>query len=284
MAGVISEVGFLGSEIHYFELPHRNDFKTDGNALTGFLANQYRNLCEKLEISLGQKFSTERFAKTVEKVNRLRRLIKEIKTICAESELNPMGASEMLNIEFSALSYYGDLDECILLMEDIRTEMSTRRRNRTGYSRQDLRIVWVTPTADLLLLNYAEELGGRIVGTEYLINQTTPMFRTGCDPFISLAEAQTQSSLMGSSEYRVKLVLDQVQSCRADGVIISGIFGSSHCPYETAPIIDELRSREIPVLAFDVVAPGKKRLQSQILNRMSAFMESLQMRRRVHVG
>ena len=283
MAGVISEVGFLGNDIHYFELPQRNDFASNETALVDFLAGQYKLLCEKLEFALGQKFSPERFRITVEKVNRLRSLIKEIKTISSESELNPMGASEMLNVEFSALSYYGDLDECILVLEEVKDEMSRRLMNNTGYANQDLRIVWVTPTADLLLLNYAEELGGRIVGTEYLINQTTPIYRTDCDPFISLAEVQSQSSLMGSSDFRAGLILEQVEKCRADGVIISGIFGSSHCPYETAPIIDELRSREIPVLAFDVVAPGKKRLQSQILNRMNAFMESLQMRRSLHV-
>jgi benzoyl-CoA reductase/2-hydroxyglutaryl-CoA dehydratase subunit BcrC/BadD/HgdB len=89
---------------------------------------------------------------------------------------------------------------------------------------------------------------------------------------------------MGSSDFRVKLVLEQLAKTEADGVIISGVFGSTHCPYETTPIVDALREREIPVLAFDVVAPGKLRLQSQIFNRMEAFVESLKMRRRCHAG
>jgi len=63
-------------------------------------------------------------------------------------------------------------------------------------------------------------------------------------------------------------------------VIISGVFGSSHCPYETSKIIDEVRQQNIPVLSFDVAAPGKIRLQSQIFNRMEAFMESLRFRKR----
>jgi len=33
------------------------------------------------------------------------------------------------------------------------------------------------------------------------------------------------------------------------------------------------------VLAFDVVAPGKQQMQSQIFNRMAAFMELLRERR-----
>ncbi|MBU1651183.1 2-hydroxyacyl-CoA dehydratase family protein, partial [bacterium] len=69
-----------------------------------------------------------------------------------------------------------------------------------------------------------------------------------------------------------------------DGVIISGIFASTHCPYETRPIIDAVRKEGVPVLAFDVVAPGKKQLQSQINNRMEAFIESLRMRRSRRAG
>ena len=62
---------------------------------------------------------------------------------------------------------------------------------------------------------------------------------------------------------------------------MSNIFASSHCAYETGIIKNRIRSElDIPVLAFDVVAPGKQRMQSQILNRMSAFMELLRERRK----
>lgn len=133
-------------------------------------------------------------------------------------------------------------------------------------------------------MNYVEDLGGRVVGSEYVINQSTPLFDEQRDPFEALAEAHLNGSLMGNSKYRVNLILDQVRRTEADGVIISGIFGSTHCPYETTPIVDSLRRMRIPTLSFDVVAPGKIKLQAQTFNRLEAFMESLQARRRAHAG
>ena len=280
MAAVISEAEFLGNEIHYFELPHRHDDGSETAALKKMLTRQYRELCSELEKKFGQKFSEIRFFDTLKKVNQARSLIAETKHILAQAPLNPMGAVEMMNVEFSALSYYGDLDECLLCLREVRDEVKSRLEQGRGYCGQNLRLVWITPPADPLLMNYAEDLGGRVVGSEYLINQTTPLLGTDGDPFEILAQAHLSASLTGSSDFRVKLTLEELERTGADGVIISGIFGSSHCPYETIPIMNALRERNIPVLAFDVVAPGKKKLQSQILNRIQAFMESLQARQR----
>lgn len=88
-------------------------------------------------------------------------------------------------------------------------------------------------------------------------------------------------SLIGSSARRAERVIQDAQEARAEGVIISSIFASSHCASEDRIIAEEVRkSLDIPVLAFDVVGPGKQRQQSQILNRMQAFIEVLRARRR----
>ena len=284
MAAVISEAGFLGHELFYFELPHRDNDNLESERMVSFLKEQYARLSAYLEDKTGIQFCENRFFDTLGKVNRIRQSIQSIKKMCAEAEYNPLGGIEMLNLEFAPLSYYGDLDECVLVLEDMEKEVTRRMRANIGYANQFIRLVWITPPADPILMNYIEELGGRIVGSEYLINQTTPIFRTEGDPFEILAEAETESSLMGSSDFRAKLAVKQVERGKADGVIISGIFGSSHCPYETAPIIAAMRARKIPTLAFDVVAPGKKQKQSQILTRMEAFMDSLRMRKALHEG
>ena len=355
MNAVMSEVEHLGHNIHYFELPYRNEQPKDRERLKGFLTDQYAKLCEKLELVTGEKFSPDRFAETVSKVNRLRGAIADLKGMLGcdadsppfipphkwggesddvppfksdvsrchtpscdsnsnestgrrgrlparignslDSHLrgndkpsragrrprlpeNAMGAIEMLNVEFAPLSYYGDLDECIEVIEDVRDTVKSRQSRGVGYSGQDVRLVWVTPSADPQLMNYIESLGGMIVGSEYLINQTTPQLLKDVDPFESLTEAHLSGSLMGSMSYRTQLVLEQIEKSAAEGVIISGVFGSSHCPYETTPIIKAVRRKGIPVLAFDVASPGKIMMQSQIYNRMEAFMESLKTARR----
>jgi len=280
MAAVISEAQFLGTPVHYFELPHRSGEPSSGNTLKDFLQHQYHQICMALEKTFQTEFSSAAFRDTVEKVNLIRSLIREMKVILSESDKNPMGAVEMMNVEFSALSYYGDLDECTLCLQDMRDEIKRRQEAGTGYDGQNLRILWITPPADPLLMNYIEDLGGRIVGSEYLIHQTTPVIDNTIDPLEALAQAHLSATLMGSSDFRIELILGELQRTKADGAIISGIFGSSHCPYETQPIMNALRRKAVPVLSFDVVAPGKKKLQSQIFNRMDAFMESLKARKR----
>ncbi|MCX6639916.1 MAG: 2-hydroxyacyl-CoA dehydratase family protein [bacterium] len=284
MAAVMSEVDRMEIPIYYFELPPRSDVVSDQTRWVNFLGVQYGALTSRLEEVTGAAFSVERFRAAVLKVNRLRRLIAEIKKYAASLGPNPMGAVEMMNVEFAALSYYGDLDECVEVLQDFKDCVQSRAAAGEGYRGQELRIVWVTPPADPLLMNYVEELGGRVVGSEYVINQTTPILKEEGDPFTILAEAQLAASLAGSTAFRVKLILEQLKSAGADGVIISGIFGSSHCPYETIPIVEALRKQNVPVLSFDVVAPGKMRLQSQIYNRIEAFMESLRARKRRHAG
>jgi benzoyl-CoA reductase/2-hydroxyglutaryl-CoA dehydratase subunit BcrC/BadD/HgdB len=279
MSAVISEAELLGNEIYYFELPLRNETGNSGD-WKEFISDQYRRLCKYIEKVLNIPFSNENFFNTLKKINHMRKLIADISELNSQSEFCPMGAIEMMNAEFSALSYYGDPDECAEVLNDLKREMEFRADNNIGYSENDLRLVWITPPADPLLLNYAEKLGGRIVGTEYLINQTKSTFKTEGDPFEILAENQLQSTLIGSSDYRVNLILEQVTRTQAEGVIISGVFGSSHCPYETAPIVEALHKTGTPVLAFDVVAPGKDYLQSQIFSRMEAFMETLRARKR----
>jgi benzoyl-CoA reductase/2-hydroxyglutaryl-CoA dehydratase subunit BcrC/BadD/HgdB len=284
MAAVMSEAERLGTDVHYFELPHRGETADKKQRLISYLADGYRGLAQKLGEITGASFCEESFRTTLKKVNLVRTLIAEIKQHSASGSRNPMGALEMLNAEFSALSYYGDLDECLEVLREFRDTVKDRAQRGIGYDGQDLRLVWVTPPADPLLLNYAEELGGRIVGTEYLIQQSIPHIRGDGDPFTALAEGHVHSTLMGSTRYRVELVLERVLATGADGVIISGVFASTHCPYETAPIIKALRERGIPGLSFDVVAPGKIRLQSQVYNRMESFMESLRTRKKRRAG
>ncbi len=279
MAALMGEVERLGHDIHYFELPHRSDNPVDRERLIGFLAGQYADLCVKLERTLSCRFNPKAFKRTVEKINRLRGGIADLKRLVAGAERNPMGAAEMMNIEFAALSYYGDLDECLTVLEDLRDTVRRRVEYGEGYEGQELRLMWITPPADPLLLNYAEELGGRVVGSEYVINQSKPQINTVGEPFRSLAEAHVEGSLMGTTGFRTQLALREAKACRAEGAIISGVFGSTHCPYETAPIINAFRAEGFPTLAFNVVTPGKIRMQSQIYNRLEAFLEALRARR-----
>lgn len=280
MAAVYAGIEALGYDIHYFELPERDDTSLQPcrNDLRDFLAHEYSVVAGKMETLTGASFDINRYKEVRGKINHLRSAISRMKQLSAQAENTPMGALEMIYAEFAGLSYYADMDECIEVIDEITEEMELRSKLLSGYCGREVRLVWVTPPADPSLLVQAERLGCRIVGSEYLIQQSKPIIPDAL-PFQSLAEAQLSGSLMGSTSYRIKLIEEEIRAGGADGVVISGIYGSSHCPYETSPIINQLRSLNIPVISFDVTPPGRRREQAQMLNRLEAFVEMLKGRK-----
>ena len=148
-----------------------------------------------------------------------------------------------------------------------------------GHEGAPLRVVWVTPPADPLLLVFAEDLGLRVVGTEYVINQALYEIAEDEEPIAALAENLLNASLAGSSRARAQSVICQARQYKAEGIVISGILGGSHCAFETS-LIQEYVARELdlPVLAFDVPAPGPA-VSSQVRTRLEAFVELLRARR-----
>lgn len=293
MAAVMQGIQRLEHHVHWFELPHRKDNypwfsaerfrKTDSHGveyqefIKDFLVKEFLTLIPALENTTGSQYNAAKLQEAIRKTNKLRNLINEIKDITFTAARSPIPALEIMNIEFIALSAYSDLDEATGILEHIKATIVERVAKNQGVTEEDaLKIVWVTPPADPLLLNYLEDLGGRLAGTEFVINQALYPLLLNDEPINSLADGMLNASLIGTSKARAREIVRQARRFRAEGVIISNIFASSHCAFETAIIKDYVRSTlNIPVLAFDVVAPGKQMMQSQILNRMTAFMELL---------
>ena len=298
MAAVMQLTERLGHKIHWFELIHRknkqdhfkrlNTSKTDSHSveyqkgLKDFFINEFKNLIPLLEDISGTGFNKVNLKTSIQKINLMRELVQDIREITFSSDRAALPALEIMNMEFMALAGYSDLEESIDILKHLRDTVSERRKRNIGTSAENaLRIVWVTPPADPLLLNYMEDLGGRLVGTEFVINQALFPLKLNGDPVSSLADGLINASLMGMAKARADEVISQAEKYNAEGVIISNIFASSHCASETFIIKNEIQNRlNIPVLPFDVVAPGKKQMQSQIFNRMSVFMELLRERRK----
>jgi benzoyl-CoA reductase/2-hydroxyglutaryl-CoA dehydratase subunit BcrC/BadD/HgdB len=73
--------------------------------------------------------------------------------------------------------------------------------------------------------------------------------------------------------------MKQARERRAEGIIISGILGGSHCAMETRLISDIVKQElDLPVLEFDV-APPSNEIGRQLQTRIDAFLEVLRSRR-----
>ena len=244
------------------------------------LVSKYRTLLTKIEEATGKQVTEEALAASIDRSRRLRETIRAIRKSVAEAPLRPLPAAETLLVEFAATHAYGDPEECQSILDGVLELVREREAAGVGFGAEDdVRVVWATPPPDPLLHVLLESHGGRVVGTEYLIAGALAPLPEG-DPVESLARAFLAGSLLGSSAARARYVVEETKRTAAEGVVISNLFGSSHCGAET-PVLRRAVEEEcgVPVLTFDVPKPARE-ISSQVRNRLQAFLEALRQRRR----
>jgi hypothetical protein len=298
-------VAGMGYPVFWFELPLRKDggqgVKGSGvqglkgsceafartragteyqTAARELLVAQFERLRGELSKVLGCELGEATLRASIREVNVVRRRMRRIREKVHGAEAMVFPALEMMVLEFGNLHFYSDIREWEAILEDVEETVVRRLARREFLGSPDaLRVVWVTPPADPLLLVFAEDLGLRVVGTEYVINQALHEFAEDREPITALAENLLNASLIGSSRARAENVICQAREYKAEGVVISGILGGSHCAFETGLITDYVtRELDLPVLAFDVPAPGSS-VSSQVRTRLEAFVELLRARR-----
>ncbi len=286
MAAVIQGAYGLEYPFFWFEIPHRPDLpgkpQEDQSYLQQFIHRQLLALISTLEEVSGTKYSEENLVRTIRKINRFRQALERTRKQAYLAPRAALPALEMMTLEFMGMAFYADLDEAVDIAEHLAD--TAERRQREGQfitSPEALRVFWVTPPADPLLLNHIEALGGQVVGSEYLIEQIRAPLGEDLPPLEAIAQGVMNMSLIGTSARRAQRVAEEARQAGAEGIIISSIFASSHCASENRLIAQEVRRLlDIPVLIFEVVSPGKERQQSQIVNRLQAFTEVLKARRK----
>lgn len=289
-SGVEQLVADIAPSVLWLELPYRRlcqGLPESRQTRTGmFYEAQSRDLMvtelervkERLQELTGRRLTTEELQAGIRRTNRLRRMVAELRELAYRDAVLP--ALEMMIVEFGNLHGYSDPDEWEQVVAHLL--LTARQRRQAGQRvmpESALRLVWVTPPADPLLLTFIEDRGARVVGTEYVINQALVPIDEEKEPLAAIAESFLAASLIGTSRQRAELVVYQAQRNDAEGVVISGILGGSHCAMEARLIAERVRVElGLPVLEFDVAPPAHE-IDRQLCTRIDAFLELLRSRR-----
>ena len=264
-------------EMLWVEMPMRCEMGQMGS-MRPMLVQEYQRVVERMEKLTGHHVSDDELRQSVLAANRVRKLVKRLRELAFRQGVLP--ALEMMVIEFGNLHYYSDITEWTAVLEHLLATAEERAaKGERVLSEGALRVVWVTPPADPLLLTYVEDHGARVVGTEYVINQALEVIDESKPGLEAIAESFMAASLIGNSRARAQSAIDQAREHGAEGVIISGIFGGSHCAMEGRLIADYVKAElDLPVLEFDV-APPSNEIGRQLQTRIDAFLEVLRSRR-----
>lgn len=235
-----------------------------------------------MEELTGVSCTEEMLRKSVSRFNRLRGLASELRELVYTADRPPIPGLEMYLAEFVTIHTCSEPDECFPVMEgllDLAKERLRRNISPLG-EEKPCRIYWMYPSTDASLVTLLEDMGGCIAGTDYFINHAFLPLREDTDPLTAVAENCMDDRLSGSPSSRVKRIIEDARKYRAEGILMSGIFGASHCPWDVSALMEEVkRELDIPVLAFDVpYSPG--RYSEQVVTRMQGFLELIRSRRR----
>ncbi len=292
----VAQVAFdAGTKMMFLEIPQRKDpapwltatrfISVAGQAprqagLLERLCEIYRDFFDRAGTALGTPVTEDRVAGSVARFRELRAVIAEIRTLVATAPLCPLPATEELLVQFASTHAYGDPAECRRILDGVLELVRERSERGVGFGREDdVRLYWVNPPPDPLLHVHVERTGARVVGTEYLIASALTPLSEG-DPVKSIARAFLTGSLLGSSAARSETIVAGIRETKAEGVVISNLFGSSHCGAETPVIRRAVEEKAgVPVLSFDVPKPAPGEISSQVQNRLAAFLEAIRARR-----
>lgn len=296
-SAVMQLIEGLGKDVHWWEMVSRmeppgfqsaEEFSVTpfGGAAyqksaIPFLVEQFRGIVKRMEELTGMECTREMLEQSVSRFNRLRSLVSRLRELVYTADRPPLPGLEMYLAEFIAIHTCSEPEECIPVLEGL-IEVAEKRLERNESplgSENPCRVYWMYPSTDASLVTLLEELGGCIAGTDYFINHAFIPLREDTDPLTAIAENCMDDRLSGSPTQRVRKVIEDVRRYRAEGIIMSGIFGASHCSWDVTALVNEVKKElDIPVLAFDVpYSPG--RYSEQVVSRMQGFMEVLRSRR-----
>jgi benzoyl-CoA reductase/2-hydroxyglutaryl-CoA dehydratase subunit BcrC/BadD/HgdB len=295
-SAVMQLIEWQGFKVHWWEMPSKLPFpktvdtgldtKTAGGGVPykrqtlEFITKELRSVADAAGKVAGHSIEPSELTANIRRFNRLRTRIRELRDKVYGAEHIPLPGLEMFLAEFNAIHGCSDPDESLLVLDDLHAEVDRRLAlGQTPFHGNPVRIYWVTPPTDASLITLLEDAGGVICGSEYLISHSFFPLQEEGDPYLALAENHLDDPMTGSCSIRTDRIIREALKYRAEGVIISGIFGASHCPFEEKRIIDEIREQTgLPALSFDVpFSPG--RTSEQARTRIEGFLEVVRGRR-----
>ena len=245
-----------------------------------FVAGQLKGVVRSLEEVSGHKITEEMLVRSRDRMNAIRIRVSMLRDLVYGADRPPLPGLEMLLAEFIAIHACSEIDESINVLNDlIYTVQKRLAAGESPLGTTPLRVFWATPPTDAALITLLEDLGGCIAGTEYMISHSFYPVSTEMPVLDAVAENCMDDPMTGSVAFRARRIIESAKRYRAEGVIISGISGASHCPFDETGVTKHVqRELDIPVLSFDVpYSPG--RISEQIRTRMEAFMDILRERR-----
>lgn len=278
MACVMQRIADLGIPMVWWELPYRRDGVTP--ELVRFVAREFDRVRRAVGRVVGEEITDDMLSAGIRKANRVRGILARIRDLVYGTSPAPFPGLETQICEMLALHFCSDLEQCLSVLSEVRQTVERRVERFEGVlPRDNCRVVWVNPVADLRVMDLFEDMGGVLAGTEYLFRHALLPIPEHRPPLEALAETALRDPMIGTAQYRARLIIEEVRKYGAEGVVVSSVPGASHCATEGLVIRQEVqRALDLPVLEI-VVPPVADASIGQLATRFEGFFEVIRSRR-----
>jgi benzoyl-CoA reductase/2-hydroxyglutaryl-CoA dehydratase subunit BcrC/BadD/HgdB len=278
MTCVMQRVADLDIPMVWWELPYRRDAVTPD--LVRFVAREFDRVRRAVGDLVGEEITDDMLAAGIRKANQVRRLLARIRDLAYGTSPAPFPALETQICEMLAIHFCSDPEQSLAVLTHVLQTVERRVERAEGVlPRDNCRVVWVNPVADLRVMNLFEEMGGALAGTEYLFRHALLPIPENGPPLEALAETALRDPMIGTAQYRARLIIEEARRYGAEGVIVANIPGASHCATEGLVIRQEVqRTLDLPVLEI-AVPPVADASIGQLATRLEGFFEVIRSRR-----
>jgi benzoyl-CoA reductase/2-hydroxyglutaryl-CoA dehydratase subunit BcrC/BadD/HgdB len=278
MTCVMQRVADLDIPMVWWELPYRRDAVTPD--LVRFVAREFDRVRRAVGDLVGEEITDDMLAAGIRKANQVRRLLARIRDLAYGTSPAPFPALETQICEMLAIHFCSDPEQSLAVLTHVLQTVERRVERAEGVlPRDNCRVVWVNPVADLRVMNLFEEMGGALAGTEYLFRHALLPIPENGPPLEALAETALRDPMIGTAQYRARLIIEEARRYGAEGVIVANIPGASHCATEGLVIRQEVqRTLDLPVLEI-AVPPVTDASIGQLATRLEGFFEVIRSRR-----
>jgi benzoyl-CoA reductase/2-hydroxyglutaryl-CoA dehydratase subunit BcrC/BadD/HgdB len=291
-SAIAQRLNSLGHSIFFWEIPHRREPEPDEEAVNlpgGFTApksqvefvkSELQRVKTALEETADKKLDDNKLSVGIERANKVRRYLAELRQLAFTAEPCPIPALEMLIAEMLAIHFCSNRQETIEVLKELLDEVKSRVKTGVGVvDAGAAKIFWINPVADLQVMNLLEDCGGRVCGTEYLFTHALDAIPQDTHPLEALAQMALADPMVGSSIDRAQRVCTDINKFGAEAVIISRIPGASHCALEGQVIGEIVKEKyDIPVLEIEI-PPVTDSIRPTLCTRLEALIETVKARR-----
>ncbi len=244
-----------------------------------YLTSQLHSLVQKISKMSGKEMTDKDFIEEIKLENKARKLAREIHELWWSAKVPPTNSTDFNDASQLAIDFKGDPLAAVGILEEIKKETKDRIKHSVlGKGLDDDPVRLYVSGMGGPKRRRVDEAGAVVVGSDQSLNPISVHVKETGDPYENLARGTLSLPIEQTIQKRAELAAEQVKKSRADGAIVTIVWGCNYTSAVTRILADTIKEHTgVPTFIFEST-PGNVEGVEQTETRSEAFIEMLKLR------